>query len=191
MIVAKDAYSIKGVRNAALHRYYDSIVTWSRLWQVFLEPKPRIGKRSSYQILAGQDQSSLGVIDYASPVGKALRLWKVWPTNAVPYLRNWDDATGSLPPKITNDRISITLLAYQIWLLRPENILVLGPANGETIAIVHQALGIASVTGFELPAIYRVPHSSGSPFFVEGPIVLEELRAALPSPYVTLRKRVH
>jgi hypothetical protein len=123
-------------------------------------------------------------------VGWALRLWKAWPTNAVPYLRNWNDAVGPLPPQITNDQISITLLAYQIWLLRPETILVLGPANGETITIVHQALELGSATGFRLPAIYRVPHSSGSPFFVDGPTVLEALRAVLPNPYITLRKRV-
>jgi hypothetical protein len=178
MIVAKDAYSIDGVRNAALHRYYDSIATWRNLWQVLIQPtKPR----SPYRTLAGQDTNPIGVIDYSSSVGKALRLWKVWPTNAIPYLRNWPDALGALPREITNDPMCINLLAYQIWLLRPENILVLGTAHGETMKIVDQALELITSSEFQLPSIYCVPHSSGSPFFIHAPATLKKLRDNLQS----------
>jgi hypothetical protein len=180
MIVAKDAYAITGVRNAALHRYYDSINTWQNLWRVLLEPRPGQCKRSPYQILAGQDNNSIGVIDSSSAVGKAFRRWKVWPTNSVPYLRGFDAATTPLPSEMKRDTLSINLLAYQIWLLRPRQLLLL-TKDKYAIEIVHQVREILASSGFELPALHYAPHSSNSPFWRDGPKAIMKLRGTLPA----------
>lgn len=180
MIVAKDAYAITGVRNAALHRYYDSIDTWQNLWRVLLEPRPGHRKRSQYQILAGQDNNSVGVIDSSSAVGKAFRRWRVWPTNSVPYLRGFDAATTPLPSEMKRDSLSINLLAYQIWLLRPRQLLVL-TKDKYAIAIVRQVPQLLECPGFEFPTLHHAPHSSNSPFWKDGPKAIMKLRPYLPA----------
>ena len=180
MIIAKDAYSLSGIRNVGLHRYYDSIPTWSRFWQVFLEPHPLPGvRRSPYQTLAGQDRGAIGIIDDVSPVGRAFRSWRVWPTNAIPYLRGWDEAIGPLPTAVLEDWAAINLLAYQLGLLKPKILLVLGRKAGQTDQVVKRALNLCPC---DVPAVFYVPHPGGRHFFQEGPAILAALREVLPDP---------
>lgn len=105
-----------------------------------------------------------------------MRSLKVWPTNAIPYLRNWDDPIRGLPSRALNDSLSIHLLAYQTWILRPANILILGHEAGQA---ADQALSLLARDNPLNPRLHRVPHSSSRSFYEQGPAILARLRQDL------------
>lgn len=157
MIIGKDAYNVNGMKNALLHCYYDAIPTWRNLWIQYFKNK---GGNLSYLHYSGQ---KIGEIDDKSEVGLKMIQLKIWPTNAVPYLRAGDlDAVGDLPRLLKEDDISIALLAYQIWLLHPKRILVLGGGeNGMTNSLTKAALKILG-KNFSKIEIKVIPHPSHS-----------------------------
>ena len=183
MVVGKDAYSLNGMRNACLHRYYDEVSTWRNLWLALLASKARQPYRrlASSPLIAGD----VGVIHAQSMVGAAMRQWRCWPTNAVPYLRDWDRATGRLPREIEADPQSALLLAYQMWLLRPRHILVLGPEKGSrdgtTARMVDRAYTLAGMQTSGTRVWVAGRHSSAPGFRSHASSGLAELRRKLTS----------
>lgn len=178
MVIGTDAYAFAKTRNVGLHRYWDEIPAWRNLWICLLNPlSPGFGK---YRTLAGR---TVGEISDVSPLGKFMRSRMVWPTNALAHFRGWPNEKDSLPIEALNDKWSIHLLAYQIFLLNPRHVLILGGQAPDTVEAAYRLLEANKI---KRPKTYQVPHPSYSGFWSRSREILDELRYI--SPVVGFRK---
>ena len=174
MIVGSEETPAPKQGGGAVHCFDDTQRWWRMMCTALLYPD---GDHPSYEKIAwmiDDVNKPIGQIDPSSPVGQMFRKWRIWYTPAIPWMRE-KESNSTLPNELVDDKQTRSLLAFQVHLFQPKNILYMG-SDEVGFALLQRALSRVAWKG----DIFRTPHASASVLYKEGALALRQLRAKLP-----------